>query len=253
MSDSTKRFSSRVDNYIRYRPGYPAEIIDLLKSQYGLTTDNLIADIGSGTGISSQLFLKNGNSVIGVEPNKEMREAAERLLKGYSKFQSVSGTAEATTVKDHSVDFIVAGQAFHWFNREPTRKEFIRILKPNGWVVLIWNDRKTEATPFLVAYEQLLKRYSTDYEKVDHKQIDAQVIQKFFEPGIASLHAFPNQQLFNLDGLKGRVNSSSYAPEPGHPNYLPLMNALEAAFETYQVNGAVSFDYDTTVYCGQFA
>ncbi|EEF57230.1 class I SAM-dependent methyltransferase [Pedosphaera parvula] len=252
MSDSTKRFSSRVDNYIRYRPGYPAEIVDLLKSEYGLTSASLLADIGSGTGISTELFLKNGYQVIGVEPNKDMREAAERLLKDYPGFRSVAGTAEATSLEEHSVDFIIAGQAFHWFIRERTREEFIRILKPNGWVVLIWNDRKTEASPFLIAYEQLLKQFATDYEKVDHKQINPDVIRAFFETGTVSLHVFPNQQLFDLEGLKGRVNSSSYAPEPGHPNYLPLMNALKAEFAKYQVNGRVSFHYDTTVYCGRF-
>jgi SAM-dependent methyltransferase len=252
MIDSTKRFSSRVDNYIRYRPGYPVEILDLLKAQYGLATASLIADIGSGTGISTELFLKNGNPVIGVEPNKEMREAAERLLKGHPHFHSVAGTAEATSVESQSVDFIVAGQAFHWFNRETTRREFMRILKPNGWVVLIWNDRKTDASPFLHAYERLLKAYATDYEKVDHKQIDVQVVRTFFEPGPVSLHVFPNRQWFDFEGLKGRLKSSSYAPEPEHPNYSPIMNGLKSIYDEFQQNGIISFEYDTTVYCGQF-
>src|SRR4051794_38465761 len=171
MSDPTKRFSSRVEDYIKYRPSYPVEILDLLKKSYGLTSLNVVADIGSGTGISTELFLSNGNPVVGVEPNNEMRIAAERLLKAFPNFHSVSGTAEATTLDSSSFDFIVSGQAFHWFNREQARKEFVRILKPEGWVVLIWNDRKTDSTPFLEAYEQLLKTYGTDYEKVNHKQI----------------------------------------------------------------------------------
>jgi SAM-dependent methyltransferase len=251
-TDSTKRFSTRVDNYIRYRPGYPAEILDLLKAKYGLTAASLIADIGSGTGISTEFFLKNGNPVAGIEPNKEMREAAERLLKKYPHFRSLSGTAEVTTLDNQSVDLIVAGQAFHWFNREAARREFMRILKPNGWVVLIWNDRKTDATPFLSAYEQLLKAYATDYEKVDHKQIGAQVVRTFFEPGPVSLHVFPNRQQFDFEGLKGRLESSSYAPEPEHPNHSPMMNGLKSIFDEFQQDGKVSFEYDTTIYCGRF-
>lgn len=203
----------------------------MLKNKHGLTATSLITDIGSGTCISSELFLKRGNPVTGVEPNKEMREAAERLLKDYPRFRSVSGTAEATTLESQSVDFIVAGQAFHWFNRETARREFMRILKPNGWVVLIWNDRKTEATPFLSAYERLLKAYATDYDKVDHKQIDAQVVRTFFEPGPVSLEVFPNQQQFDFEGLKGRLESSSYSPEPEHPNYSLMINGLKSIFD----------------------
>jgi ubiquinone/menaquinone biosynthesis C-methylase UbiE len=132
MIDSTKRFSSRVENYIKYRPGYPPAMLDLLKEKCGLTGGSMVADIGSGTGILTELFLRNGNQVIGVEPNREMREAAERLLGKDPKFTSVSGTAESTTLKDQSVDFIAASQAFHWFDREQARREFLRVLKPGG-------------------------------------------------------------------------------------------------------------------------
>lgn len=251
MIDPTKRFSSRVENYIKYRPGYPAAILDLLQEQCGLTRASVIADVGSGTGILTELLLKNGSPVFGVEPNRDMREAAERLLGKHPNFTSISGIAESTTLEDRSVDVITAAQAFHWFDREKTRREFLRILESGGWVVLIWNDRSTSATPFLKAYEDLLATYATDYAAVNHKQIDAGVIGSFFG-GSGFKHAiFPNEQVFDFEGLKGRLLSSSYAPEAGHPKHTPMLNTLRAIFDEHQTNGNVAFEYDTAVYYGQ--
>ena len=144
-----QRFSDRVGNYIRYRPGYPPAVLAALQKHAGLTTRSVTADIGSGTGLSAGLFLRFGCQVHAVEPNREMREAAERLLAGEPRFHSVSGTAQATTLPDQSADLIIAAQAFHWFNTPETRAEFTRILKPDGHIVLIWNERKLDATPFL--------------------------------------------------------------------------------------------------------
>ena len=164
----------------------------------------MIADIGSGTGKLTELFLENGNAVFGVEPNREMREAGERLLKQFPNFTSIDATAEETTLPQSSVDFIVAGQAFHWFDRDRCRKEFARILKPGGWVVLIWNDRKTEATQFLIEYEKLLQTYATDYSKVDHKNIDDDVVSEFF--GYTPMkRKIPSAQQFDFEGLEGAV------------------------------------------------
>lgn len=247
MNDPTQRFSSRVDNYIKYRPGYPPAVVDLLQKQCGLTSASVVADIGSGTGILTELLLKTGCQVVGVEPNLEMRKAAERLLASNGNFKSSSGTAEATLLSDQSVDIITAGQAFHWFDREKTRQEFVRILRPGGWVVLIWNDRKTDSNPFLKAYERFLVTFGTDYEKVNHKQIDTTVIASFF--GSAPLQSiFPNEQSFDFDGLKGRLMSSSYAPDVGHPRHEPMLGALRKLFDEYQVNGRVVFEYDTCVF-----
>src|SRR5581483_4013685 len=136
-----QRFSSRVNDYVLYRPGYPAQILELLKTECGLTGDSEIADIASGTGIFTRMLLENGNRVFGVEPNDDMRKAGESFLASYRNFTSVAGTAEATTLADHSVDFVTAAQAAHWFHRERARKEFVRILRPGGWTVLIWNER----------------------------------------------------------------------------------------------------------------
>lgn len=250
MTDVTQRFSSRVEDYIKYRPGYPKAVIETLRSECGLSRDSVIADIGSGTGILTEMFLSNGAVVYGVEPNREMREAAERLLKDYPRFHSVAAKAEETTLDDASVGFVVAGQAFHWFDREKAKVEFTRILKPGGWVALIWNERVVDTTPFLVAYEQLLKDYSTDYEQVDHRRIDAAVIRDFFGSDDFRLKQFKNVQVFDYEGLKGRLLSSSYAPEEGHPNYEPMLVELQRIFQAHQDEGKVDFEYVTQMYYG---
>ncbi len=250
MTDSTKRFSSRVENYIKYRPGYPSAILDLLKQKCGLTTASVIADIGSGTGILTELFLRNGNRVFGVEPNRDMREAAERLLVKCPKFTSSSGTAESTTLMEQSVDFIAASQAFHWFDRELARREFLRILKPSGWVVLIWNDREL-TSPFAKAYEHLLRTYGTDYEEVNHKHTDAKVIGPFFGANSCERASFANKQFFDMEGLTGRLLSSSYAPEPGHPKHVSMLEALKTLFFQHEMNGKVTFEYETVVFYGR--
>src|SRR5262245_56381576 len=253
MTDVTQRFSSRVENYIKYRPGYPDGVIETLRSECGLTSDSIVADVGSGTGILTEMLLRNGNAVYGIEPNREMREAAERLLKDYPLFRCIAAKAEETTLGDASVDFITAGQAFHWFDREKARAEFARILKPQGWIALIWNERVTTTTPFLITYEQLLKDYSTDYEQVDHRRIDDIVIRDFFGSDDFRLKQFKNVQVFDYEGVKGRLLSSSYAPEEGHPNYEPMLAELERIFQAYQSDDKVVFEYVTQMYYGQLS
>ncbi len=246
---STERFSDRVGNYIRYRPGYPPEVLELLEREAGLSGDSVVADIGSGTGISAEMLLKAGFSVIGVEPNGPMREAAERLLAGYPKFRSINGTAQDTTLSAGSVDLILAAQAFHWFAGGKTRTEFSRILKPGGAVALLWNVRLVDTTPFLRAYEALLLHYGTDYNTVRHETIDSRILGGFFTDGYA-LHKFPNVQIFDYEGLEGRLLSSSYAPAPGHPDHEPMIAELKRIFALYQQDGKVSIDYITEVYLG---
>src|ERR1700733_5090047 len=142
-SNATSRFSDRVEKYVLYRPGYPPEVLRTLQTECGLMPNHAIADIASGTGIWTRMLLENGNSVFGVEPNAEMREAGERLLAAFPNFTSVAGTAEASELADHSVDFVTAAQAAHWFDRARARCEFGRVLKPGGWLVLLWNERLT--------------------------------------------------------------------------------------------------------------
>ncbi|MDQ2996408.1 MAG: class I SAM-dependent methyltransferase [Chloroflexota bacterium] len=251
MANSTQRFSSRVENYVKYRPLYPSEVVALLATECGLTPDALVADIGAGTGLLAELFLKHGNRVFGVEPNREMRVAGERLLTDYRQYTSIDGTAEATTLDDQSVEIITAGQAFHWFDRTKARAEFARILRPSGWVALVWNERRVGSTPFLQAYEQLLRSYSSEYETLNHRQIDQATIAAFFEPGTFTLQSFTNTQIFDFEGVKGRLLSSSYTPEPGQPTYQPMLDELKAIFQQFQVDDTVAFEYDTNVYYGQ--
>jgi SAM-dependent methyltransferase len=250
MLDPTKRFSNRVENYLKYRPRYPREIIPLLKKDCSLTRHALIADIGSGTGFLAELFLQNGNRVIGVEPNAEMRAAGEQMLAQYEDFTSVEATAENTTLPDSSVDFVTAGQAFHWFDREQTRPEFARILKPDGWVVIVWNGYKPERTPLLKGYHEVLLRYGTDYRDV-RREIESTELDKLFAVGEYKVAQFEFQQRFDFEGFKGRILSASYAPQPGEPNYEPMLNELREVFESNQKDGTVVFDYDTEVYYGR--
>jgi ubiquinone/menaquinone biosynthesis C-methylase UbiE len=251
MRDVTQRFSTRVENYIKYRPGYPPQVLDTLKERCGLTPASVIADVGSGTGILAEIFLRNGNLVYGIEPNREMREAGERLLSGYPNFHSLDAKAEDTTLPDKSVDFVTAGQAFHWFKPAPARSEFSRILKTGGWVVLVWNFRQDATTEFLGAYERMLHTYGTDYAEVQHRgdATEANIIEFYGDP--PQLATFPNSQSFDFEALKGRLLSSSYTPEPGHPNHEPMLHALRTIFDEHQENGRVTFEYDTRLYYGR--
>jgi SAM-dependent methyltransferase len=252
VKNATQRFSSRVDNYVRYRPGYPREVLDLLKKECGLTADSVIADIASGTGIFTQVLLENGNRVFGVEPNAEMRRAGEEFLRSYSRFSSIAGTAEATTLPGHSVDLVTAAQAAHWFDRENARREFVRILKSGGWCVLLWNERRTDSTPFLREYEKLLLKYGTDYQEVRHERTTAEITD-FFSPTPFRSSALEMSQDVDYAGLEGRLLSSSYTPTPDHANYQAMLRELRRIFDAHQINDRVSLDYNTLVYYGQLS
>ena len=246
-TDPTLRFSTRVENYVRYRPGYPAAVIDTLRSECGLEPSSTVADIACGTGIFTKMLLENGNPVIGVEPNREMREAAERLLESHHQFTSVAGTAEATSLPDASVDFATAAQAAHWFELRQARREFARILRPGGWAVLIWNERRTDSTPFLRSYEELLIRYGTDYERVRHEHTTDN-IGEFFAPDPFEQRVFDTAQRFDYAELEGRLLSSSYAPMQGHSNFEPMLKELRRVFEAFNSGGRVSMEYLTRMY-----
>ena len=248
--NSIHRFSSRVETYVRFRPSYPKQIIETLEHDCGFTRDSIAADIASGTGIFTKLLLEHGNRVFGVEPNAEMRRAGEEFLSTYPKFTSLTGTAEATTLEPRSVDFVTAAQAGHWFDRAKSRREFARILKPGGWAVLVWNERRTDSTPFLRDYEELLLRYGTDYNEVRHEHT---VVAEFFAPLPFQERTFDLQQVFDYAGVEGRLLSSSYAPGPGHPNHAPMLRELRRIFELHQHGGQVSIEYATRMFYGQLA
>ena len=246
----TARFSDRVENYVRYRPGYPAEVLDLLRVECGLRPSHVVADVASGTGVFTRLLLENGNSVSAVEPNAEMREMGVHQLDGYDHLVSIAGTAEETTLGSASVDFVTAAQAAHWFDLPRARAEFARILKPGGWCVLIWNERRTASTPFLREYEQLLLTYATDYKEVRHERTTA-IIHEFFAPASHQERVFDLRQQFDYEGTAGRLLSSSYAPLEGHPSHAPMMQELQRIFRVHAADNMVEFEYNTRVYYGQ--
>lgn len=249
--DATRRFSSRVEKYVLYRPGYPGELIELLERECGLTSQSVIADVGSGTGKLSEIFLAHGNRVFGVEPNAEMRGAAEQWLGNRRGFVSVAATAEATTLAEWSTDFVTAGQAAHWFDLQESRLEFARILRPRGWVVLVWNERLA-GVPFLEDYEQLLLRYGTDYQEIRHEKT-AERLGDFFAPSAFEERVLSLSQTFDYSGLEGRLLSSSYTPQPGDSRYEPMLAALRELFEKYRSDGLVVFEYRTRVFYGQLS
>lgn len=251
MKNTVERFSNRVENYVKYRPSYPPEVLHLFHNEMNLQTDSVVADIGSGTGISAKIFLENGNKVYGVEPNKAMREAAEVFLQEFSQFESVDGTSENTNLPDKSVDFIIAAQAFHWFDKEKTHPEFRRILRPNGFVALIWNERQLDTTPFLCGYEEILKKYGTDYEKVRHDHLDEKIFEDFFQTEFSS-KTFLNVQTVDFEGLKGRMLSSSYIPSEGNKLFEPMIAELRDLFEKYAENGKIQILYNTNIFYTRF-
>jgi SAM-dependent methyltransferase len=250
-ADPTLRFSDRVEQYVLYRPDYPDGVLDILRSATGLTPEAVVADIGSGTGISTDLFLRNGNRVFAVEPNAEMRAAAETRFSESPLFRSVPATAEATTLPDASVDYVVAGQAFHWFDAERARAEFQRILKPDGWVVLMWNSRRLDRTRFLRDYEALLQKFGTDYDRVRHENIDTAAIGAFFGAGGFRYRSLDHAQIFDREGLRGRLLSSSYVPGEGQPGRAEMLEELDRIFDRSQVDSRVAYEYDTEIYFGR--
>jgi SAM-dependent methyltransferase len=249
--DSKTRFSSRVDAYVAARPRYPREVIDLLHNAIGLQPSWQIVDVGGGTGISSELFLANGNPVTAVEPNADMRNAAEKSLASYPHFKSIDASAEATTLPDKSADLIVAAQAFHWFDIPATRKESLRILRPSGWALLMWNDRQLGGTPFLEAYEKLLLTYGTDYTKIRHNNVGPKELDPFFGPaGFQTAH-LPNHQHLDFAGLQLRLLSSSYIPQQTDPRYEPMLAELRDMFDRYNTGGQITIEYKTELFFGQ--
>jgi ubiquinone/menaquinone biosynthesis C-methylase UbiE len=249
--ETVERFSNRVENYIKYRPGYPLEVLQLFKDEMNLKPSSVLADIGSGTGVSSRLFLENGNTVYGVEPNAAMRNAATRLLKNFPNYKPVDGTAEYTTLPDSSVNIVFAAQAFHWFEPEKTRIEFKRITREAGYIALIWNERQLDTTPFLREYEHFLLANAGDYEKVRHENVTAEKLEDFFQTDFKK-RTFANEQIFDFEGLRGRMLSSSYMPSESDERFADVESQLRKLFEKHaDENGRIAILYDTNVFYTQ--
>lgn len=245
-SDPRERFSDRVAEYVRHRPGYPSELMSVLWEEAGFDSSWVVADVGSGTGLSTVPFLDHGNRVWAVEPNAEMRRAANELLEGRPGFRSVAGSAEATGLPPASVDLVAAGQAFHWFDHAAARREFLRILRPGRWAVVFWNTRRQD-TAFQRGYENLLNTFGTDYAAVRHDRLTDPTLESFFG-GPFSRRVLHLEQHLDLSSVQGRLLSTSYTPPPGHTDHEAMMEAARELFHRHQVGGTVVMAYDTEIY-----
>ena len=252
MTDPTQRFSDRVEAYVKFRPGYPVELVQTLLQVTRLGKDAVVADVGSGTGLLTRLLLDQGLRVFAIEPNTNMRDAAEALLADYPLFSSIDAPAERTGLADNSLDLITAAQAFHWFNNATTKAEFRRILKPGGKLALIWNKRKT-SHPFQHAYDAILRDYVPEYGVVNHMNLTESDIAAFFDAGQMELLRFDNSQQLTFPGLLGRLKSSSYCPAENSPQYPSLVAELATLFEHFALDEVVDFQYDTQLYVGPVA
>lgn len=249
--EPTERFSDRVDDYVRYRPGYPPEALEPLSRDCGLGPGATVADVGAGTGIWTRRLLDAGCRVLALEPNEAMRQAGRAQLGDEPRLSWRAGTAEATGLPGGSVELVTAAQAFHWFDRPRTRAELARVLAPDGSMAVIWNERRKESTPFLTAYERLLLDWAIDYERIDHTRIGRRHLAPFLAPHPLLEFACANRQPLDLAGLEGRLRSCSYAPGPDHPHHEPMMAELREIFATHNEDGRVAMDYDCRVYYGR--
>lgn len=246
----SERFSNRVDDYVSGRPGYPHAVVSWLEQVFDLMPPAMIADVGAGTGISAELLLTHGYDVIAIEPNDAMREAMERRLGTDPQFRAIAASAEATTLPDSSVDAVIAAQAFHWFDRAKFRAECLRILKPFGFVALLWNVRRVQGSEFGVEYEALLREFGTDYLSVRHENVTDAELASFFG-GPCESHRFENVQELDRDGLRARLLSSSYVPAQGEPKHVAMLAALGALFAKHQQDGTVDMEYDLHVHAAR--
>jgi SAM-dependent methyltransferase len=251
VTDPTERFSDRASDYIKARPSYPREVLAVLRTECGLSERSVVADLGSGTGIFTRVLLESGARVHAVEPNDEMRAAAERELGSNPRFSSVRGRAEATTLPPASIDIATAAQAFHWFDVQATRREMHRIVRPGGRVALVWNDRDVKSTPFLRAFEALLVEHCPKYPELQGKADTTAKFDAVFGAGRWKRSTLPNDQRLDREGLVSRVMSASYAPKPGTPAYDAIVAALDALHERHAESGNVRIAYSTVIVSGR--
>jgi SAM-dependent methyltransferase len=253
LSDATGRFTGRADHYARHRPLYPAALLETLVAEAVLRPRDLVADVGAGTGILAELLLRHGNAVVAVEPNASMRAGLAPLQRAWPSLRVTAGAAEATQLPDASVDVVVAGQAFHWFDPVRAKREFARILRPGGRIALVWNVRDKTSTPFLRGYDAMLDQYASEYARLKAGPIDLPVLEAFFAPWGFDARSFPHDTVYDLAGLEGLLRSTSYAPQPGHPAHAPMLAELGRLFAASARDGRVTMQYQTRLFLGRLA
>lgn len=252
MTDPRHRFSERVANYVRFRPDYPPELVSALLAGSEIGGSPVVADVGSGTGLFTRRLLERGLRVYAIEPNANMRLAAEAYLTAYDNLVSIDGDAGDTGLADASVGLVTVAQAFHWFDNEQTRAEFARILRADGRLALIWNKRRL-CQPFQQAYDELLQELAPEYGKVNHMNLGAADITEFFATESMQQMHFDNRQQLDFDGLLGRLKSSSYCPDEDSETYTRLRDALRDLFDQHATAGLLTFEYDCQLYHGPIA
>lgn len=249
--ETAERFRGRVESYRQHRPRYPEAVVDLLRTECGLTETSSIADIAAGTGLLAEKFLQHGFAVTAVEPNDEMRAACETLTERFPGLHCVAGSAEATGLPSQCFDLITVAQALHWFDLERAGSEFARILQPEGCCAVIYNERRMSGDAFHDGYEKLLRDFGIDYPKVQRQHLTPEKIDAFFAPSPMKRAVFPNAQDLALEALAGRIVSSSYMPKAEHPRYAAMQTAIAELFEKHERDGYVRLEYDCVVYYSQ--
>ena len=251
--DPRERFKGRGEAYAQARPGYPSALVACLQREGGLGARHVIADIGAGTGLSSAPFVKLGNRVLAIEPNAEMRRIASQWLGGrFPAFVSLAGSAEATGLPARSVDWVMAGQSFHWFQSDAFHREIWRILRARGQLALFWNTRRAAADTFHEAFERFLDAYGTDYHGVHRRTVDEALIGHL-TAGRHRYRRFDNHQTLDLSGFLDRLRSMSYLPGPDDDGYAAMLEAAPGLFARHQRGGFVTIEYDTELFFGPVA
>ncbi|MGG0175103.1 class I SAM-dependent methyltransferase [Gottfriedia acidiceleris] len=245
-----ENFTGKADLYSKFRPSYPNEYINYLLSENHLGEGNVIADIGSGTGILTRLLLEKKLTVLAIEPNDEMRGIAEKTLKEYDQYKSINATAENTSLKNNSVDLITVAQAFHWFDKEKFRLECKRILKENLKVSLVWNS-KDLLSPLMIELQEICKETCPRFKGFSGGIEDTpDVYNQFFKNENYEKMVFRNDLEMDLEGFLGRNLSSSFSPLSGEEEFEPYRTALTNLFNKYSINGKIIYPYITKSYLG---
>jgi len=250
MVDARSLFNGKASIYSRYRPDYPKDLLKMLEKETGFNRNWIVADIGSGTGIMSRLFLENGNHVYCIEPNDDMRSESIKLTSSFLKCKVLKGTAENTGLDTDSIDIIVAGQSFHWFDPVAAKKEMTRVLKPGGFAALIWNNRSERENSLSKEYDYICSKYSHNYQGTGNSRIESDTFITFFHNGFKKFET-PNYQKLNLDGILGRYFSTSYALQPQDPEYGDAVESLKKLFRKFEKNGYATMEYETQIFLGQ--